>query len=159
MRLYRGLGAATALVLVAGLLAPSFASAGCSRPNRSERAFAKKTNSSRADGGRNKLILDIELSKAAKAHTREMVRKNSLYHTPNETLKKRVTNWNELGENVGTGSSVSSLHTAFMKSTSHRENIMYSKWKYIGVGVLKADGRMWVTVLFERDGNPGSPLC
>lgn len=146
------------LALIALLPAPS-AQAACPSANRSEKGFVKKTNGSRANSGRGKLTLDVDLSAAARAHTREMVKNNKLYHTPSDTLKKRVTNWTELGENVGVGSSVSSLHEAFMKSTPHRANILYSKWKYIGVGVVKADGRMWVTVLFERDGNPDTPLC
>lgn len=156
---HRRLVAIIASVVLATVIAPSPAQAACPSASRSEKGFVKKTNASRANAGRGNLSLDLELSAAARAHTREMVKKNELYHTPNDTLKKRVTNWIELGENVGVGSSVASLHEAFMNSTAHRENILYSKWKYIGVGVVKADGRMWVTVLFERDSNPDTPLC
>jgi uncharacterized protein YkwD len=88
-----------------------------------------------------------------------MVNKNLLYHTPTTTLKKRVTNWRELGENVGVGSTVTTLHSAFMNSPAHKANILYSGFRYVGVGAIQADGRLWVTVIFESRADPGSPLC
>jgi uncharacterized protein YkwD len=105
------------------------------------------------------LRLDPELSKVAKVHTRAMVKENSLFHTPSDTLRRRVTNWTTLGENVGVGSTVTSLHEAFMNSPAHRDNILYSSFRHVGVGVMREDGRMWVTVIFEARSDPGSPLC
>ncbi|MFP5351118.1 MAG: CAP domain-containing protein [Actinomycetota bacterium] len=132
------------------------ASAACYSPTRPEKRFAQLINGARSATN---LQLDPELSKAAKVHTKEMVRANSLHHTPSDVLRRRVTNWVELGENVGVGSTVTSLHSAFMNSPAHRDNIVRSSYRYVGVGVVKDDGRMWVTVIFEARSNPGSPLC
>ena len=150
--------------LIAGLVLSAFipaapAGASCYSNTRSEKAFAKKINVARSATGKATLRLDPQLSKAAKVHTREMVNKNLLYHTPTDTLKRRVTNWYELGENVGVGSTVTSLHTAFMNSTAHRSNILYSGFRYVGIGATKANGRLWVTVIFESRADPGSRLC
>jgi uncharacterized protein YkwD len=41
-----------------------------------------------------------------------------------------------------------SLHLAFMDSAPHRRNILYRAYKYVGIGVVRSGGRMWVTVLF-----------
>lgn len=150
--------------LIAGLVLSAFmpsgtAGASCYSSTRKEKAFAGKINVARRATGKSSLRLDTQLSKAAKVHTREMVNKNLLYHTPADTLKRRVTNWYELGENVGVGSTVTSLHSAFMNSSAHRANIMYTGFRYVGIGAVKAHGRLWVTVIFESRADPGSRLC
>ncbi len=149
--------ASLASLLLATLIPAGTASAACYSPNRPERKFASLINTARTSVSN--LRLDPELSKAAKVHTREMVNRNLLYHTPTSALTRRVTNWYELGENVGVGSTVTSLHGAFMNSTAHRQNILYSGFRYVGIGAMKANGRLWVTVIFESRADPGSPLC
>ena len=132
------------------------ASAACYSPTRSERRFASLINGARSATN---LQLDPELSKAAKVHTREMVRAATLYHTPTTTLKRRVTRWTTLGENVGVGGTVTTLHAAFMGSSAHRSNILYTGFRHVGIGTAKSGGRLWVTVIFEARTDPGSPLC
>ena len=152
----RYLTAIFASALLASLIPTGTASAACYSPNTAERGFARLINVAR---GSNDLRLDPELSKVAKVHTREMVRKNSLFHSTSTQLRSRITNWSSLGENVGVGSSVTSLHQAFMNSTAHKANIVEPSFRHVGVGVIKKDGRMWVTVIFEARSDPGSPLC
>src|SRR5687768_1662583 len=82
----------------------------CWNYKTSEKAFARKINGERSS--LTKLSIDPELSKAARVHTNEMIRKNELHHTSSTALRNRVTNWVVLGENVGVGGSVSSLHEA-----------------------------------------------
>ena len=146
-------------LLLITLLPASPASAACYSPTRKERAFVKKMNQARAEAGKSPLRLDPEVSKVSKVHTREMAKASSLFHTSSSTLGRRVTNWILLGENVGVGSSVSSLHSAFMNSPAHKANIMLSSFRHVGVGVMKDGDRLWVTVTFEAKSDPGSPLC
>jgi uncharacterized protein YkwD len=87
-----------------------------------------------------------------------MVGAGKLYHTPTGTLTRRITNWSILGENVGVGGTVDSLQRAFMNSPEHRANILYSKFHYVGLGVVQKRGRMWVTVEFEARSDPGTRL-
>jgi uncharacterized protein YkwD len=146
--------------VVLSVVAPAtVADAACYTNNDNERSFASKLNAARRASGKSSLRLDPQLSKAAKVHTREMVRRNVLYHTPTDALKRRVTNWVELGENVGVGGTTTSLHGAFMDSPAHRSNILYSGFRYVGIGAKQAHGRLWVTVIFESRADPGSPLC
>ena len=152
----RYLTAIFASALLASLIPTGAASAACYSPNTAERSFARLINVARSS---NDLRLDPELSKVAKVHTREMVRANSLHHSTSTQLRNRITNWSSLGENVGVGSSVTSLHQAFMNSSAHKANIVESSFRHVGVGVIKKDGRMWVTVIFEARSDPGSPLC
>lgn len=132
---------------------------GCYRFKASEKSFKNKINLERADLGLNKLKLDPELSKVAKTQARRMARRSVLEHTKTEKLKERVTNWKILGENVGVGGGVTSLHQAFMDSPAHADNVLYNSFKRVGVGVKTDDKeRMWVAVIFEADNNPGTTL-
>ncbi len=115
-------------------------------------------NAARVAVGKGKLSLDPELSKAARRHTREMVEQDLLHHTSSDALRRRVTHWSTLGENVGVGGTVDSLHVAFMNSPAHKENILYPTFKHVGVGVTQTPSRMWVTVIFEAAQDPGTPL-
>jgi hypothetical protein len=124
----------------------------------SEVLFTKMMNAAREKAGRPKLSLDPEASRVARKHTTEMVDRNLLYHTPSTSLVRRVTRWEILGENVGVGGSVDSLHHAFMDSPPHRANILLSKFRHVGVGVRTREGRMWVTVIFENRLDPGTRL-
>lgn len=146
-------------LLLSALLPATTAGAACYSNNNEEKSFASKINVARRAAGRNTLRLDPELSKAAKVHTHEMVRRETLYHTPTDTLRRRVTRWVTLGENVGVGGTVTTLHSAFMNSTAHRSNILYSGFRHVGIGTVKKNGRLWVTVIFEARTDPGSPLC
>lgn len=157
-----GLGAAALSVL---LLSSSVTTAtagsgnnGCWNVRPKERGFARKINSARSNNSLGKLRLDPELSKAARVHTKEMVDQEFLFHTASDALKRRVTEWNILGENVGVGSTVSSLHSAFMNSPAHRDNVLYGKFRHVGVGTRVIGGRLWVTVIFEAETNPGTSL-
>ena len=123
-----------------------------------EKGFAAQTNAARSRAGVSKLTLDPQLSKAARMHTREMIKRNLLYHTPNDKLTHRVTNWTVLGENVGVGGTVDSLQDAFLHSPEHKANIVFPQFKYMGIGSLERGGRLWVTVIFESAKNPGTPL-
>ncbi|HUG89081.1 MAG TPA: CAP domain-containing protein [Actinomycetota bacterium] len=99
--------------------------------------------------------LEKRLSKIARRHSRDMAASGTLHH--NSDLVQDVGNrpWKRLGENVGVAGSSGSvqetlqmLHGAFMDSDSHRRNILYGKYRKIGVGIVRGDGRMWVTIVF-----------
>ncbi len=131
---------------------------GCWEVKGAERGFARRINDVRGIAKRGQLRLDPELSRAARLHTREMVKQDKLYHTPGDKLGRRVTNWTVLGENVGVGGDVQSLHQAFMASPAHADNVLYDSFRHMGVGVIKDGDRMWVTVIFEAQTNPGTTL-
>jgi uncharacterized protein YkwD len=130
----------------------------CWTYRRSERLFGRLMNEARENAGLPRLSLDPEASKVARKHSREMVERNLLHHTPSSTLVRRVTRWEILGENVGVGSTVDSLHRAFMDSPPHRANVLYTKFRHVGVGVTRSNDRMWVTVILENRLDPGTRL-
>ena len=158
-KVWRAGAAISVLTSMLVISAPTTAAAGaCWTPKPEEQQFRELMNVSRAATGAGQLQLDPELSKAARLHTREMTSKDLLYHTPDGEMAHRVTHWSVLGENVGVGGTVDSLNDAFMNSPPHRGNILYSSFRYVGIGVREVDGRMWVTVLFEASSDPGTTL-
>lgn len=150
-----------ALTLIALMLpVGGIAEAGstCWSHREKEKRFAAKINKARSAKGLGSVKLDPELSRVARLHTKEMVGRSVLHHTSLSTLGRRVTNWVTLGENVGVGETVRSLHRAFMKSPTHRDNILFSTYNHVGVGTKRAGGDLWVTVVFEAQTNPGTTL-
>jgi uncharacterized protein YkwD len=156
--LKRLLASSCAAALAAAFYSAPAASAGgrCWTAKRTEVAFLRKIN--RARGSLGRLRLDPQLSKVARTHTRAMTRRSSLFHSSYSQLSRRVTNWTLLGENVGYGSTVATLHRAFMASPSHRANIRRAGFRNVGLGVRREHGRMWVTAIFQSHSNPGTTL-
>ncbi|MQA99204.1 MAG: hypothetical protein GEU78_02750 [Actinobacteria bacterium] len=130
----------------------------CYRFRPAEKSFRWKINRSRVRAGKSRLKLDPELGKVARVHARKMAREGSIFHQSSSQLGSRVTRWSTLGENVGVGSTPTSLHKAFMRSPGHKANIMYSAFRNVGVGTVRKNGRLYVTVIFESRLNPGTRL-
>jgi uncharacterized protein YkwD len=157
-RLAAGIIVALVLVSLVPATTAGATGSGCSKMNRTERSFKRRINAARGES-RGRLWGDWDLNMVALKHTREMIARSRLYHTPENAFRRRVTNWSVLGENVGVGDSVRQLHRAFMGSSAHRANAMSRSFRHIGVGALRSNGRLWVTIIFEARSNPGSPLC
>lgn len=144
------------LVLAALIPATPATGATCWNYSAKERSFAKKINKARGRRDVRRLRLDPELSRVAMKQTKAMVKKRRLHHSSN--LGSRVTHWKLLGENVGYGGTVRSLHNAFMRSAPHKKNILRRGFRYVGVGTKVAHGYLWVTVVFQASRNPGTTL-
>ncbi|MEE8458119.1 MAG: CAP domain-containing protein [Acidimicrobiia bacterium] len=127
-------------IMVMGMAIPAFAGP--------EGTLVAKINSSRAASGLAPLETYWDLTDDARAHSARMMDRGEIYH--NTSLSSVTGVWQKLGENVGMGVDLNSLHSAFMASSSHRGNIL-GDYNYVGVGV-KADaaGVNWVTVVFMK---------
>lgn len=143
------------LLLAATTFPLSAASAGAAVDASAESQFVQLINSARASAGLPALASNGELRSVARSHSARMAAANDLYHNPN--LSGEVSNWLSVGENVGRGPTVNSLHTAFMNSEGHRKNILYQKFTEVGVGVEVVDGRIWVTQVFRKPEGASAP--
>jgi uncharacterized protein YkwD len=132
---------ATVTMLIAVLAVPAGAS--------SAGSFVSKINSSRAAAGLAPVESYWDLSDNARSHSNLMADRGELFHS--SSLGSVTSGWEGLGENVGVGpDDVSAIHTAFMNSSAHRNNIL-GDFNYVGVGVtIDAEGFMWVTVIFMK---------
>lgn len=120
----------------------------------SEQGFLSKINSSRSAVGLPPLTMDGSLQSHARKHTADMIAADDIFHSSSSELKAAAgSGWSIIGENVGRGGTVDSLHDAFMKSPGHRENILCPAYNYVGIGTDTApDGRLYVTVVFKGVG-------
>ena len=64
--------------------------------------------------------------------------------------------WQLIGENIGTGFAVQSLHDSFMASGGHRANIL-GNYNRVGIGVVTQGERIWVTFDFVNGPAIGGP--
>ena len=124
----------------------------------SEQAFLSAINSSRASAGLGPLSMEGNLRAHARNHTADMIAADKIYHSTSAELQAAAgSGWSKLGENVGRGGTVASLHQAFMDSPGHRANIL-GDYNYAGIGTDTApDGRLYVTVVFMKKGSTSSP--
>ena len=91
---------------------------------------------------------------------KQMAAKGTIWH--DSSTWNSVSGWSEYGENVGMGPSnmtdpVGNLHTAFMNSSEHCQNILWSHtnptFNQVGVGVVISNNTMYVTEIFVRRGS------
>jgi uncharacterized protein YkwD len=72
-----------------------------------------------------------------------------MFHTPNLYSKLRsrirVRRW---AENVGYAPTWWRVVNMWMRSSSHRHNILNRRFNRCGVGVVQRNGRSWVTMIY-----------
>ena len=138
------------LLLVALLLVfvgVSTASPASSAVSGREKKMFQRINKARANHGKPPLKLSAEISKMARNHSKKMAAEGQVFHSC-LTCKFQGWNWSALGENVGKGKTIGKVHQAFMKSPGHRANILSTKYKKVGIGIVEAKGWLWVTEIF-----------
>jgi len=123
--------------------------------------LAAATNASRAAAGLPGLQIDGQLSAVAQAWANHLAAANALSH--NGALRGQVSNWTNLGENVGMAADIPSVQQAFMNSPEHRANILNAKYTLMGVGsatsILPSCNCkvLWVVVDFKRPATAPAP--
>lgn len=158
--------AALLLLLTVAALALIAGTASASPWADADQRLVSKINAERAAAGKSALRVDAELQRVARDWSAVMASQDRLYHNPN--LGSQVQrDWRLLGENVGwsqwSGASESTLvdriHTMFMGSAKHRENVLRSEYNWVGVGIrVTSTGKMWATVTFMQGaGSPPPP--
>jgi uncharacterized protein YkwD len=131
--------AGLALVLVLVL-------AGCMSDGQT--AVQKEMNADRTAHGLRALPTHQQLNAKAQAWAEKIARDGKLSHS---NLSSGVPScWRSLGENVGYGSSAASVQDAYMKSEDHKNNILASKWSYVGVGYAKGGNRVYTVQVFMQ---------
>lgn len=155
------LAALTVLVLslLAGPATPTAAAASCANANAypgdaTRQQLARATvcllNKQRKSRGLHKLRLNPRLSRAARAHSRDMVAKNYFDHVSKQgkDVVDRLTSTGYLGEantwvvgenlawGAGERSTPRQIVSAWMRSTGHRQNILTDRFREIGIGIV-----------------------
>lgn len=134
------------LAAVAAVLALVLALAACTpEVNRTYDLI----NASRAQHGRAPYAVNLDLYFKAQGWADQLARQGYLSHS--NLTQGAPPGWQALGENVGVGGSLESVHNALMSSSSHRANILSTTFNHMGVGVTRdGAGRYWVVHEFAR---------
>ena len=143
--------AATAVALAALAVAAPAAHA-----STEESQFTSLANNERAKRGLRGYVVSSDLVAVARRHAQRMAASGTIYHNPK--LGSEVSGWQAVGENVGMGGSVSSIHQAFMNSASHRANIVDSDFTQVGMGTAKdSKGVLYITQVFRQPFGSSQP--
>ena len=134
-----------ALVLT---LLPARQAAASTAMLETEQSFRSLMNVERVERGRRRVKMNSHLSEVAREHSADMAGSGGIFHNTDLAGDLTQVSWAIAGENVGVGYSVDSLHNMFMQSAPHRKNILRRSFNRVGVGVVAADDRIWVTVVF-----------
>lgn len=145
-----------AIVLVVALAIMGL-SASAGADTGTEQGFLSAINSSRSASGLGPLTMDGGLQAHARIHTADMIAADAIFHSTSAELQAAAgSGWSKLGENVGRGGTVSSLHQAFMDSPGHKANIL-GDYNYVGIGTDTSSGVLYVTVVFMKKGSTSPP--
>jgi hypothetical protein len=121
-------------------------------------SFVGHINALREAHGLNDLQTYGELNSIAQRWAQQMADAGAISHNAN--LPNEVSApWQSLGENVGVGTDVDGLFTAFVNSPAHYRNLVDPDYGYVGVGVVwGADGRLYTCHVFMGMGDtPPAP--
>jgi uncharacterized protein YkwD len=139
------------MLLLAAVICCGAAFANTAEPGL-EATDAALINDARAHEGLTQLSVDPRLQAIAERHARGMAKRRSMKHNLDlgRDVRRAGLCWRVVGENVGwsrgafTGDSKTQrLHTAYMGSPVHRENILNPAYRLVGVGVVKRHGTIW----------------
>jgi hypothetical protein len=113
-------------------------------------------NHDRAAAGLSPLAWDDKLAQAASDHARLMADQGALSHQlPGEPdlgarLAAHEVRMGRAGENVVFDENVESAHENFMNSPEHRDNILDPEYNAVGIGVVNADGVLYIAEDFAH---------
>jgi len=136
--------------VVAVAIAAAFVVTGCLSTDQN--SDVTLVNNSRKANRLTALSADVGASQKAQRWSQRMAGTGVLEHTGggSKVDTSGLTKWCSVGENVGTGPSLSGIHTAFMRSNAHKAHIL-GNYHRIGVGVYKKGGTYWVTEIYIRN--------
>lgn len=143
---------------------PAATSNGCpitAAETDAERALLAAINAHRAAAGVRPLALNPALSVAADAHTCDMQRHNLMSHlgsdgsTPAQRIRATGLSYATWGENIGMAEGLglaggvaridADMMAEPLTAYDHHWNIVYPTFTRVGIGILYANGQVWLT--------------
>ncbi|MEP6923307.1 MAG: CAP domain-containing protein [Pyrinomonadaceae bacterium] len=108
------------------------------------------------------LKLDLEMLYLARQHSENMAQLNFFSHVGRDgkTVDERaheigVTDWNSIGENIafnqGFKNNVEFAVQCWIKSPSHKQNLLGKNWLRSGIGIAETpEGKFYITQVFRN---------
>ena len=127
-----------------------------SEVSTAERALFDALNRERAAQGLPALHWDAALAAAAREHASQMAQRNVLSHQlPGEPqVQDRATKagarFTTIAENIAVAPNSATIHSAWMQSPHHRENILDPELNGVGIGVVKGNDGLFAVQDFSQ---------
>lgn len=114
------------------------------------------TNDLRVSVGAPTLSLDSSVSSVARGWSASMAARGGISH--NEERSSQISGWLKLGENVGMGGSIDSVHDALVNSPLHYRNLVDPDFTVVGIGVAYSGSTVYITQNFVKPSGGGNPV-
>src|ERR1700676_3677566 len=127
-----------------------------SEVSTAERALFDALNRERSAQGLPALQWDAALASAAREHAARMAQRNVLSHQlPGEPqVQVRATKagarFTTIAENIAVAPNSATIHSAWMQSPHHRENILDPELNGVGIGVVKGTDGLFAVQDFSQ---------
>jgi uncharacterized protein YkwD len=144
------------VLAVIGLLITSYSVYAQSEAVSAERALFDALNRERTAQGLTAMQWDESLASAAREHAVRMAQRNVLSHQlPGEPpVQDRATRagarFSLIAENIAVAPNPSMIHSAWMQSPHHRENILDPQLNVVGIAVVKGNDGLFAVQDFSQ---------
>jgi uncharacterized protein YkwD/uncharacterized membrane protein required for colicin V production len=107
-----------------------------------EKHMVDLINAERVSIGLSALTVDSRLTDVARSHSRDMFIERYFSHVSpdNKDSGDRLTEarigYTIMGENIAYAPDVDTAHTGLMNSPEHKKNILESKFRHVGIGII-----------------------
>lgn len=155
MRFRKAVCGVAVVIAVAGSSWISSTPAGATNDPGAEADFVGRTNALRAKLGLPGLSSNGTLVAKAQQWAEYMASVGAISHS--NLADGAPGEWTRLGENVGRGPSVDAIHKALVASPEHYQNLTDPGFRYVGVGVVNANGTFYVSEVFMESASQPAP--
>jgi uncharacterized protein YkwD len=90
--------------------------------------------------------LNHRLSPESWDHSRSMAQRAELFHTPDLASIIQPFGATVWGENVGVARTLHRVLVLMMASPPHRQHLVDPRLRWIGIGVVRMNGWLWITL-------------
>lgn len=111
----------------------------------SEAEMVGLVNNERMKVGVSALIVDVNLTAAARSHSRDMFMRQYFSHytpegkTPSDRIIAAGVHFTIMGENIAYTPDLPTAHTGLMNSPEHKKNILDPQFHRVGIGIISTD--------------------
>ena len=134
------------LVLAVILTIPAQAANAGGRSERFQNEMLRLVNQTRNAYGLHAVRVNQRLSRESWRHSMAMGRRYVLFHTSNLWDLVRPYDARTWGENIGYAGTLKRVEQLWMGSHHHRVNLLNPAFDSAGIGVVRIEGWLWVTL-------------
>lgn len=131
--------------------------------DNAEQTVYSLVNREREKKGLSDLGWNVDLARLARSYSEQMAVEDFFSHYDNagnsvveRARRMKIRKWRKIGENlfesIGDRNYANASIVMWMKSPTHRQNILDAQWTQTGIGIARSrDGKTYITQIFIED--------